>query len=353
MGFRAGILTLIFHLSPLYVASDAMAAAPICLNVRLDQKGGSMEHVPILDQDGVGFCFSYTAAAMVDAYRFSHGDHQYQRRSSPLLLALGTAQWDSDKVSTNFGDVGTAIRVLFGNEFCSQNFIERVLAGQSEREFLNRLQSNFDQYQVYLSSQNRFQKIKEHFYPYQTLATDLACNLGETTTSAKLNEIVQTLKPLLENKYLKGAPAEALEIHRLLVESCPNDRVPKVELPFPIDKPMGSWQDSKEQIAEIYSNAFKRSFSGSNPLPIGLSYCVNKWNGEPKYNGSTKCQGHASVLIGSRPTKAGRCEILLRNSWGKNWCPRNIPPANCEGGQIWVDSEELGRTAFSLAAFQN
>jgi hypothetical protein len=44
----------------------------------IDLRQSSFKGVPVQDQDGMGFCYGYAAAAMVDGWRFSHGD---QRRS--------------------------------------------------------------------------------------------------------------------------------------------------------------------------------------------------------------------------------------------------------------------------------
>ena len=63
-----------------------------CGKVRLDEAGGSMEHVPVTDQGDLGICYAHAASELVDAYRFSHeppkGDQEHDFLTNPLAAAL-------------------------------------------------------------------------------------------------------------------------------------------------------------------------------------------------------------------------------------------------------------------------
>ena len=80
------------------LSSQCLLAAQECAPFRLDDPGKSMEHMPILDQDAVGYCGSYSATQLADAWRFSHGDTNYSHITSPLLIGLSQNGDDSTGV---------------------------------------------------------------------------------------------------------------------------------------------------------------------------------------------------------------------------------------------------------------
>lgn len=72
----------------LLIAIPQSFAAEDCDPIRLDEPGGSMEHVPVLDQGELPLCSMAAAAQALDAWRFSHGDKNYQTKTSFTHLAL-------------------------------------------------------------------------------------------------------------------------------------------------------------------------------------------------------------------------------------------------------------------------
>lgn len=85
-----GIIVL---LAFLFVASPALGYQ--CEPMRLDQPGGPLEHIPVMDQGkGVNICYAIIASQMVDAIRFSDGDRNHNHLTS-LLAAFNRklADW--------------------------------------------------------------------------------------------------------------------------------------------------------------------------------------------------------------------------------------------------------------------
>ena len=99
-----------------------------------------------------------------------------------------------------------------------------------------------------------------------------------------------------------------------------------------------------------------------NPQPVGITYCVNFIHDNPGFPGIMSgfsnrraCEPHASLVIGRRLAADGSCELLLRNSWGADWCP-TTGKAICDDrqkGQVWVNSEYLGKMTFGISTLDS
>lgn len=115
---------------------------------RMDQSGGSMSRVPVMDQGDLGICYSYSATQMVDAYRFSHGDNSEVLTSS-IEAAIGASANKIEKYYNSFsteevmrgsidgGDVCEVVNYLKNNGICSQTKmqLESILPDQRAQLF--------------------------------------------------------------------------------------------------------------------------------------------------------------------------------------------------------------------------
>lgn len=59
-----------------------------CRKVDLEEKGGSMEHLPVRDQGLNPNCFSIPAADLFDAWRFSYGDTRFDHLTSSTMITI-------------------------------------------------------------------------------------------------------------------------------------------------------------------------------------------------------------------------------------------------------------------------
>ncbi len=109
-----------------------------------------MEHVSALDQDGIGTCYAYTAAQMVDAYRFSHGDTNYKFRTSGIEAAIGSASTTLFPTDFEGGYEADAINYLRANGSCDQRFVQESYGGLSSKAYIKKLQGYFDDYHDYV-----------------------------------------------------------------------------------------------------------------------------------------------------------------------------------------------------------
>jgi len=72
---------------------------------------------------------------------------------------------------------------------------------------------------------------------------------------------------------------------------------------------------------------------------VGIDYQINALG---LNSGANQTVGlHASTVVGRRwHEESGKCEYLIRNSWGES-CVHYQNPDRCENGNIWVDRDSL------------
>ena len=138
-----------------------------CTDIRLDLPGQSMEHVPPSYQGDLGLCYAYTAAQLVDAWRFSHDDHDYSHLTSALEVAVGLAQQEKkDSVlkmsargehdiqfSFEMDDPIRAVGYLLKNGSCDKKIIPDVEDGC---HFMSTFYKDFYQFKGHALSSKGF-----------------------------------------------------------------------------------------------------------------------------------------------------------------------------------------------------
>ncbi len=88
-----------------------------CPSVDLNAGANSpFKQIPIYDQDGVGLCYAYAAAQMVDYYRIKNGDKGYGL-TSPLYTSWATYYKSrtilkSDSLNTGGGYAESAVHAI-------------------------------------------------------------------------------------------------------------------------------------------------------------------------------------------------------------------------------------------------
>lgn len=81
--------------------------------------------------------------------------------------------------------------------------------------------------------------------------------------------------------------------------------------------------------------------------PVGLSYDWSLMETKPsEYVFALGAGNHASTLVGRRRDPSGRCEYLLRNSWGVGCAKEALYP--CRQGQYWVPQDALAAGTYGL-----
>ncbi|MCM2322871.1 MAG: hypothetical protein NDJ90_06380 [Oligoflexia bacterium] len=141
----------------------------------------------------------------------------------------------------------------------------------------------------------------------------------------------------------------------VLAHRCKNGNLLKVSVP-PLAQTLYAPAKSPTEIANFFADRIK----ARTDLPTQVTICEKVFN-RPNYRliaepveawnrHSCKDSLHSMLVIGKRRNpESGRCEFLLRNSWGTDCGPSGVN-FKCENGSIWVDADTLARV--TLRAFE-
>jgi hypothetical protein len=87
-------------------------------------------------------------------------------------------------------------------------------------------------------------------------------------------------------------------------------------------------------------------------MPIGIGYCakvlkVGKTFEAKNFDSDSTCGRHASLIIGRRRhPESKQCQLLIRNSWGKNCSYSKDWTCDKNAGSVWVDESALSRAIY-------
>lgn len=342
-----------------------------CKDLRLDLPPGSMSTIPVYDQDSLGLCYAFAASQLVDAYRFSHGDGKRSLLTSPVVAAAqsGAAEWFRDDLDG--GIVGNVVESIRKGGICDRDVVLRQWGGDDIKPYLIDLRKFFDAHRAYA---------KEHTSVVQSLrnllsnehenadiarnrvfkAQEIQCYLKRSVPIEKaqlpsiglIGELLNQNDPIM---FLSQIFKKTCEGHSTAVT------VPEVTNVF-LSAPF-----VKNRISESndITKIIQARLSRSNPQPIAISYCAAVltdqtykgfermssssllgWKGDivPKSQ-RPDCGNHASLVIGQR-MNGGKCQFLVRNSWGSSCAGYSWP---CQNGNIWIDSDRLAENIYKLS----
>ncbi len=320
-----------------------------CKEIRLDSPGRSMSRIPVMDQDSKWICYAYTASQMVDAWRFSHGDKDYNHITSPPATAVFYASQRTDYASkdVDYGWQSDAVASVVKNGSCDYKAIYNKFGQKGLSEYFGELKKYFDEFQVkaYQQSIDTNKNIAYRARDYANnkvgeikYARAVQCAMRSANSETPIPGIFEITDALSQPSYLKY-------LEKLFKPVCQKN-LKKVDA-VPAAKKVWMRDFSEKERVEKVQKQINEQFNSKNPQPMGINYCANVLydknvqgmynNGEFNWNA---CDSHhISVVIGQRPTSDGRCEFLIRNSSGQS-C-NAYPDWKCENGQIWVDSSTL------------
>jgi hypothetical protein len=357
-------LTPIFYLFLLLQLNICIANE--CASLRIDLPTSPTSKIPVYDQDSLGICYSYAAAELVDFYRFSHGDTD-NTITSPIVAALKSGSADWFRKDIDGGDIEKVILSIKKNGICDHRFIRDHWDSYSTKPFLDQMLNYFEMHKQYVKKVNSNLSIKSQILslfgskstvksPYHP-CNDLI-NLGfpkDLIPSAEiLDKLLSQNDPLV---FLSGILERACHKYSKKI-FIPEPTVASGSLPFGSNDKSSS--DSiiamiNDQLDKKPAQATAIGYCGKmlhHKDYIGINRRTSHgldWSGQVHRKGSIEnvkddCGPHASVVIGRRMSH-GRCEFLIRNSWGSG-CEGY--PWDCEKGNIWVDSEKLAANTIKL-----
>lgn len=332
------MITLLF----VFFASH-ISYADYCEPMRLDGAGQSMEEMPIFSQNDIGNCYSVAVAQMIDAYRFSHGDKNRHIISSPIAIAANAkyyqeavyamnAQVESklgleiEKAASITGGLTDGRMVLKKNiDYFDAGSVSGVFATMKKEDSLT--VCDYKTVEKVISDKSDLNKMLDLWKSSSKNVAKYA--VDAQTCALKTGNYLETIQAI-QSAVLKTNLPEYIDT--LIDKSCSQNQI-KVQVPRPTDL----WLDI-QKVHQILS--FK------NPQPVAVSYCANFVLKEMP---TEQCAQHVSVIIGRRRNSRGKCEFLVRNSWGES-CKVYSKAVSCERGQFWVEEEALASNSYAYSA---
>lgn len=337
------------------------AFAQDCTEMNLITEPNSpFNKIPVYDQDGIGICYAYTAAQIIDYYLIKNG--RTDRSVHPLWAALKHAE-ERKKDTISSGNIYEAMRQIQKQGNCHYSRVNLSLSEWAKK-------GNIRESEVINLIEVFATKLVEKA---STKATPLEENELDALIMDTITEHLPfcspgaTLAPLIPELKALSVMNSREMLTQLILPAC-SGNVEKLKFPSLAYE----YSEKKEKVV----NEIKKQLS-KRQSPIGISYC-SKVLYEPSYRGNSKsedCDYHASIIVGMKKVN-NKCHFLLRNSWGtgfgkatENWkclCKNrstgemvdNCTEATHNNGMFvveacWIDEDSLGSNTFSTTWIKN
>lgn len=366
-----------------------------------------MEGIPVLDQDGIPLCFAYTSAVAVSAWQRSHSDPNLSKEEkdkmiiSPLIAGMLSSdpEYKLPGCETMLSTCSVANFLNQQGTCPIDQVIQRV--GGGGKQFLDApgiVMDNCVRWEVpgttkiftddIVKLHNYLKQFSEEIWTsspvwreYRTNAINaiLARSDGAMSDAEKFaalqkfymssNTVYRTAMATFapgcfdikdgkdENSFTylgrKGPAFNACKSQDLYGDKC---------IPVKANTPLS------------YKKMLDEQLDKKNPQPAMIQYCWTflvdgeKRRPEKFYKGiRTSCEkkagditsDHKSLIIGRRKSKSGKCEFLLRNSWGNdcNSYASGTSMANScweelrinKAADIWVPSDILTNNMYGMS----
>ena len=384
--------TLVLAILSIFLASQASAENAATL--RLDRTGMSMENVARRNQLNLGDCYGHASAELVDAWRFSHGDRNYDFQTSGVFAALY-----SD--GTDGGSIADGAKFILKNGSCSVAEINQDF-GHTVPDIV--IEKMSDYHDKYLQEQ----RLINH-PPAKKESEQRSVTPVDKTAVAKPPGFEQEVKrdelAVLNRQYsdslnvyskksgdgdvINGSEASAaLDIKdpeaflaKVLPKNCDASKRLKFPNPPKVIETDYVYGKDIEEIAKTRAVEIENLLASPQAQPVGIKFC-SKLLESPHINGVKRwyyneylkaitvdldinnCDAHAVIIYGKRISDKGTPQFLVRNSWG-TYCPSiwNNSEVQCEThvvagkkvntGDFWADETALMKATFGHFYLEN
>ena len=347
-----------------------------CTSFRMDENGGSMQHVPVTDQEGLATCYAHVASQLADAYEKTHLGEKilndpalkealFKSETSSFAAAVynKAARFEKDGLENDW-DACETIRSLTRNGSCLKSDVDDSLAAAYVTQTPTR---RLETYHFISSLWKYYRKWEEKPFECQN-ANDWA-NPDEAPLAflkpafsnlpaPRCQDLQQVLQKVAWKHPFWIVPARFVRpfIDPLCLKKRPNLALQSAAcFSVPYDQFESHDADLLKKINQLIDRPL--------PQPIAVGMCAEVFMSGRDYvhpgfkktdqnllrhRVTSQCLGHAALIIGRRPFQ-GHCQFLLRNSSGLTSCPTYMHKDwECDGGNVWIDSEAVIQNADRL-----
>lgn len=314
-------------------ASEVGAAHQSCTDVRVS----AIDSVAVPNQGNLNTCYAHVAAQMTDVWRLTHVDSHSAHRTSAIAAALATSIHER----LNTIDTGRACEVideLRRTGSCNESAVAPQFKSPRMHQIIVHLRAYYDNFHRFRDPKLELALIEEldHF-----LRVDLKIQDIFVPSQSDLRKILTESKSI---HFLNG----------LMARGCVQSQVVQVsQLP--------ACREFRRQghDGSFFLNTISSRLDRNNPQPVAISLCaqvlkkgytagVLVHQGEPE----SSCAKHVVLVFGRRWTgdeKSGKCQYLIRNSWGTRPGRYALEWQTDESQNVWVDSEALIGNTYGVA----
>jgi hypothetical protein len=308
----------------------------------LRHKWGVKREIPNLDQGPVGICYSYTAISLIDLWRDIHGPKLFKKLalSSPQYGALLTRLVDgNDRSDFNGGDGRNTIEAIRKYGMCRFDVIDSIMRKYSKSHNITAknwyiiTQWFLEFYDGSIkreleASYNKAKTLKNIFGRFKNRN-----DIKEIYKNGDFLKIYSSIKPYLKKQDYKGFMKNVFyQCFREKNIYSFSKRLPKI-----ISK--GLYFPAVGKALKIIAELDKK-----NPVAITYKaeFLKQKNKRLTRIKNYFKAPNHQSLLAGKR-VRDGKCQFLLKNSWG-NYCGYRWECQKDKNGKeigVWVGANAL------------
>lgn len=313
-----------FLLLPFFLISH-LSFATECRPINLITEANSpFEKIPVYDQDGIGICYAYSAAQLIDYHLIKNGASK--RSVHPVWLALQVSI-KSDKGKLSSGNPSPTIEAVREAKNCDYDLVHSAIgtwakkANITESEMTSLIEKMNPKFQLLLDGK-KAEALLNNTSPNIT-KDDMVVVLSEAVAEQKDHECspnpqYENIIPDLYALSILGGPKM---FEGLLFPVCYDQRV---ALNIPRSQNEILTEDNE------YPDFIDRKLNELN-APVSIGYC-SKALSDKTYDGVVSrveniilkedCGNHESLLVGKKKIQDS-CHFLLRNSWGNGFADWN------------------------------
>lgn len=330
-------------IAPILITLAAQtAAAADCVERNLETlPGSSMQKIPVYDQDSSGTCFAYAASELMNAYLLNR-DPESPLRIHPAVAAIRYKRAYDPRAELSGGDVAQSIRAVRSGFNYRYDGVSEDLAriagesGMSESEVLQmielvgELMTDAEVQRLARAAAWRELGRSPNRRQFEDALRREVAGRMDLDLSASGSTCKREIEASYEGFIRSSSIASSVKIAGEALFSAGNR---ELKLPFtylPKPEQVTALRNSNDWHAKI----IREHFASGASLPLGISFCsrviregsLRAIEGEVGYMrripDMDKCEHHAALITGTRNNE-GRCEYLLRNTWGSTFTNDN------------------------------
>ncbi|MBI3543912.1 MAG: hypothetical protein HY075_11625 [Deltaproteobacteria bacterium] len=337
----AAALVLVSALAPAHARAG-------CAAVDMDAKGGSMERVPVLDQDALNGCYAYAGTGLFMAYRLSKSKADPEHVTSPIAAAIGSGL-DKGKAFIGSGHACDVVNYLKDKGSCDRRKVLEQITHKCiamDETYHDVLLEAFGDYRKAAAGKALGEKAGFR----EAVAARMAACLREMAPDGVLPGVLKIADLLDQEKSL-------VFLQGLVAQACPDSSLAKWNLPAFECK---NENMTKRPLADVLKTIHER-LDLPEPQPIAFSHCtmlLQEDDDAPKgvdhdAGALTKLcdhSRHVALITGRRvdPDDPKRCQLRVRNEWGTDCEGYYSNLWDCKDGSLWIDDEALAHNTYAL-----